>query len=168
MKPNPFLWQLIPLLLLGSVDGRAEEPVVKAVLSKPNDTLVAKLEPVRLILAIGSESGIGRAAVTVEKGKFPAAVMLQFRYANGRPFTALEGFELESARLQIHGATARPDDFELVFLDAQGKRDPKAAVAGKLAIKVEQAATGLELTLPPNLLSDTGEVKLQWIDFYRN
>jgi len=112
------------------------------------------------------KSGIGNGTITLKEGHWPKEVVLRFQHGKGQPFKGLEDFHLTTARFKVDGSQKKSKamPFSLAGDDGKFADGP----AGTLNVVVEETKDGMEVRLPANLLAGASNVKVEWVDFYRN
>ena len=135
--------------------------------AKPGDAVTVAKDGGRLVVTVASKTGIGSCTVRPKEGDWPREVVLRFRYADGKPFTALESFRLTTPRFKLDGNHKDTPRMPLFFANAAGGFDKGAVPGGWANVAVKFTPGGLELVLPANFLVGRQEVGLNWIDFYR-
>jgi hypothetical protein len=154
-------------LVIGSAAAEEKSaPTFKIQCRKANDSVTVVPEKERMLLKVNSEMGIGTATIELKSGEWPATVTFQFRYPD-HGFKYLSSFELSNGRMKLSGSVDEADKMPLRLADAEGKFDYKAEPAGHLTFHAEKKDTGIEVTLPANLLIGSKQIQLQWIDLYR-
>ena len=154
----------------GGGAGLAQEASYEFKLKKPADTLVVTNEKDRTVFTITSESGIGGADITLRKGTWPKHVTARFSYTKDRGFSKLEGFTLTTAHLQISHSVPGAGEHRMPFWLAgpDGKFEQMKPAAGALNVTAANRSGALELDFPAHLCVGSREIKLTWIDAFRN
>jgi hypothetical protein len=159
-------WLMMSALVVAAADGEKPELDLKA--DKDKDTATATVEKDRLIVLLGSETGIGGVTLAPKQGRWPAEVVFRLRYRSGRGFTNLEGLEIRTSRFEVEGSLRTSGEMRFVLADPQGNVPaPKRDADGTLHIKAEVQKDFLEITLPRHMLTGTESVRFNWIDAYR-
>lgn len=157
---------LIGLAASSMVFEEKSAPTFKIQCRKANDSVTVVEEKERMLLKVNSEMGIGTATIDLKSGEWPATVTFQFRYPD-HGFKYLSSFELSNGRMKLSGSVDEADKMPLRIADADGKFDYRAEPAGHLTLHAEKKDTGIEVTLPANLLIGSKQIQIQWIDLYR-
>ncbi len=148
---------------------QAEEkpaPSFKIECRKANDSISVVAGKGKTLFAVKSEMGIGQATIELKSGEWPANVSFAFAYPD-HGFKYLSSFELSTCQMKLSGSIDEAEKMPLRFADADGKIDYRGEPAGHLKMHVEKKESGIEVTLPSNLLIGSKHVQLQWIDLYR-
>jgi hypothetical protein len=149
----------------------AAEPSYRFELDKRDDAVVADKDKERTVFTVTGKSGIGGAVITLADGKWPERVTLRFRYDKDKGFGNLEEFRLRTDRVLVEGSLKSSGKMRFCFLSADGKPEAiekgGATPAGLLDVTAVERDGAVEVTLPANLLTGSGKVKVSWIDAYR-
>lgn len=147
----------------------ADGPTVSVELEREGDTVVVTQEQDRTVVAVTCKSGIGRAKLSGKDNVWPQAVTLRLCYASGKAFTTLEGFELSSSRLQVrcNSGQSRKAPFFLLVDEGKYSRDDLNP-SGWLNLEFKPHGDDVDVVFPAGLFRGEKEVRVQWIDYYRN
>lgn len=144
-----------------------EYKLAKHAHSKPTDGVVAIKEEKRTVFVETDSFGIGSATITLTAGEWPKQIAIRFQYEKGRGFGRLEGFTLTTAALQVRGGMHSSGKMDFYFPDDKGKYEAGQASAGQINVLVEERNGAIELTLPSDLLAQSKDVRMEWVDAYR-
>ena len=153
-------------ILAAASAARASDPVYEFALKKGDDSITAARDGDKVVFTITGKSGIGNGTITLKEGHWPKEVVLRFQHGKGQPFKGLEDFHLTTARFKVDGSQKKSKamPFSLAGDDGKFADGP----AGTLNVVVEETKDGMEVRLPANLLAGASNVKVEWVDFYRN
>lgn len=160
--------ELASCLVMLSLSSIAAEPSSLTVqLEFPADKAVVSEEEGRTIVTVTSATGIGRMTLSA-KDRWPKEITLRLRYAHGKPFKTLEGFDVTSSRLQIRSNSSESKKARFFLADDDGKfcRDD-VIPSGWLNLEYKPHGDDLDVIFPASLWRGEKEVRFQWIDFYR-
>lgn len=115
---------------------------------KPGDGIILDRPGGSATLTVTSTSGIGEAIFQPTAGSWPRELRLEFQYAPGRPFTALEGLTLQT---RANSFDSSADWLKLELQD----------------LAVRRIGTSVWFTLPEGWLVDQQPLRLEWVDRYR-
>jgi hypothetical protein len=133
LSPIPFLTSC----KTGS--GGSQETGYSAIVRKQEDRLERVPNPAGFTFLVNCTSGIGGATVSWHGGRWPEEVLVRLRYAEGNPFTRIEGFTVAVDR-------------------------GKPIEVRSIAFLPEWA----EVRVPAELLnSATDTLHFEWVDMYR-
>lgn len=122
-----------------SMSHATQETTYSAMTRKKEDRLERVSNPAGFTFLVTCPSGIGGATATLHGGQWPSEFRVRLRYAEGRPFTRLEGFTV-----------------------ASGKRKPVEIRSAQFGPE------WAEVTVPPEVLRSAGDVLvLEWVDAHR-
>lgn len=158
----------VSYLVLFSFSTMADEPPSLTVqLEFPADKAVVSEKDGRTIVTVISATGIGRMRLSA-KDRWPKEITLRLRYAHGKPFKTLEGFDATSARLQIRSNSGESNKVRFFLADDDGKfsRDD-VNPSGWLKLEFKPHGDDLDIIFPASVWRGEKEVRFQWIDFYR-
>ena len=154
-------WLAVPGLSGCAAPGEDSEPEVdrggadgyalqwgRPLTRKPGDGIILDRPGGSATLIVTSSSGIGEAQFQPTSGVWPRELRLEFRYAPGRPFTALEGLTLETR--------ANTFDSSADWLKLKLEDLPQRRIGGSVWF-----------TLPEDWLVGQQPLRLQWVDRYR-
>src|SRR5438067_2455769 len=141
-----------------------DEPKYQFTLKKPQDSIEARKDEKRTVFVVTSQSGIGEGTIALTEGRWPRDIVLRLQYDKERGFKMLESFGLTTNRIWVSGSQRTSGKMALYFLSPEGK---PGDVAGQVNVTVAEKAGALELTLPAHLLGGAKEVRLKWIDAFR-
>ena len=138
LRPH-LLTCLLPWILVGCVHVPPGDLMVQAMVQKSGDRISIQYAEDAVSFLITSPSGIGEATLKVLQGQWPKEVRIRLRYADGRGFTAVEGFSCSirgRPPLEVRAVTLHPQYAEVL--------------------------------LPSDGLQGTGHpVQVRWVDYYR-
>ena len=143
-------------------------PEFESTLQKPADTVTIKIEGAGVRFTVTSPSGIGGATIRVVGRPWPRDVSILFA-----GFRRLESLTITTerlwARVSLKESGAAPFSFRSTpgRIEKIGPPESVFAGAGSLNIYVRKRREGITVTFPANLLVDTREMTLAWIDAYR-
>lgn len=148
----------------------AAELDVALKLKKKDDS--ARVEPGRdsVRIVVKSGGGIGGMTLTPRSGAWPRSVSVRLTYATGKGFENLEGFGLTTPTVTASGGLRSSGKLPFAFVSGAMKHDAAEdprTTGGLLNVKMERTPQGIEITLPPHLLTDRQPLDLSWIDAYR-
>jgi hypothetical protein len=130
---------LCALLSTGCVHTARQQVMFQAMVDRPGDGIEIQETDAATVFVVTSTSGIGSATVTRWQGRWPSDLRVRLRYAEGRPFTKVEGFSCAAG-------SRRPVELETVIYR------PDSA----------------EVPLPPEVLGGgVSTLHLRWVDYYR-
>ena len=115
---------------------------------KPGDGIILDRPGGSATLTVTSTSGIGEAMFQPTAGTWPRELRLEFQYAPGRPFTALEGLKLQT---RANSFDSSADWLTLNLED----------------LAVRRIGSSVWFTLPEGWLVDQQPLRLEWVDRYR-
>jgi hypothetical protein len=126
----------------------------------------ARFEDGAAIIDVTSGGGIGSATLrwASPKPMNVKQVKVRLRYGEAKPFVALEGFSLRSARLSFQSSLGTSPEVELIA-NADGVPPPK--FEKPLKMPIIKAAAGIEISLPLEAVKDFEEFTIHWVDYYR-
>ena len=157
-----WMWSVMPTLAL------AEPPPIQCELKKPGDTAMLIEEAGRTVVLVTSHTGIGQMTLSLKQGRWPKDVTLRLRYANSRPFTTLEGFDMTTSRIKVKASSGQSGKTPLLLPDDEGVfSNNDADPAGWLKIEFKPKGDDLDVIFPSHLWRDEKKIAIQWIDFYR-
>lgn len=107
------------------------------------------------VILVTCPSGIGGLTLRCEKPPPTGTIRLRLRYAPGRPFEAVEGFEVEIG------------DRRLSARHTPHRRDVSAAAKDSPALKFRNTADHLEVEIPCDARKAAGDISIRWVDYYR-
>lgn len=115
---------------------------------KPGDGIILDRPGGSATLTVTSTSGIGEAQFQPMSGTWPRELRLEFQYAPGRPFTALEGLKLSTPANSFESSA----DWRVLKLED---------------LPIRRSAGSFWFTLPEGWLVDQQPLRLEWVDRYR-
>lgn len=158
--------QTIAIMTALALPADTPETKYRFTLRKADDAIVAKPDGKLTVFVIKSKSGIGEGTIRLDSGNWPTHALIRFEYSRGEGFQMLESFTLDTDRIHVGGSKSESGKLGFSFVGPDGKGD--GGFAGTLDAKVEIRGGAIEVTLPPNLLTGTKELKIHWIDAFRN
>ncbi len=165
---------LASIVLFGGPPAQQGEPMYEFKLNKADNTIVAVKENDRTVFVVTCPVGIGYGSIKLKGGQWPENVTFRLQHGKDKGFTNLEDFKLTTDRLQLEGSLKMSGKFSFCFLNAKGTPvgvgTPVGArpSAGELAVRVESRNGALEVTLPSCLLIGSSQVRLDWVNEFRN
>lgn len=173
---------LVVLASVALAEGEKPTPPKLAVeMNKPGDTFFVRRSAERTVYVIKCPSGIGGAKITKKEGGWPRNVVLRFQYDDERPYHRFESFGIRTDRMEISTSITLKLEkgaqmpiavkFPYRLVDAKGSSKPadKSGIpaSGVLEGTAQLKASGLEISLPPECLTDSKSLKVGWIDAFR-
>ena len=127
---------------------------------KEDDKVVVKGDGLETLIEFHSPSGIGRATIAAQGGRWPNALILRFQLRD------LEGFELNTGKYHLQSFLGANSRVSYVELDWRGKPKP-SDIEGEVDLPIHQHDGVIDVRVPVDLLTKPA-FTIQWVDFYRN
>lgn len=164
-----------PCLLLAALAAplcAAEPPSFKITVKRAQDAVTVKVERDTVVFTVTSPSGIGGASVALERGRWPAAVVVRLR------LSGLEAFAATCGQYKLTASMVSPAEKPKRFYFTVGDDErplPSEAALRPCDAQGKPITAGLlpeggyfEVCLPKALFSGASKpLELGWIDFYR-
>lgn len=136
--------------------------------NKNTDSAQVQQENGKTIFVITSPSGISEVKVTLTQGQWPRQLVLRYLYKKDTGFRYLESWGIRTETIAVHGSQRQSGAMPFYFQTLEDKSNPSDPPAGTLDIRVQETDKAMEVTLPPNMLQNSKQIQLSWIDAYRN
>lgn len=115
---------------------------------KPGDGVAFDGPGEKAVLTVTSSAGVGQALLQPIDSAWPRELVLEFQYAPGRPFTALEGLRLQTRQTSYDSSGDWPTlELDQLLMRRSGKQ--------------------FWIALPEGWLSGQQPLRLEWVDRYR-
>ena len=160
----PILTLIVFVLLPACDDPHFLDPNAPVLLTatpqSDEDTIVIKGDGLETLIEFQSPSGIGRATIAAQGGRWPNALVLRFNLRD------MEGFELNTGKYHLQSFLGAGDRVSYHKLDWRGNVDP-SNLEGEVDLPIIQRDGMIDVIIPVDLLTKPS-FTIQWVDFYRN
>jgi hypothetical protein len=137
----------------------AGEPVITVRPRKADDRVTVHQEKGKTLVDIRSKRGIGAAALTLTKGKWPAGMTVYFHCRSLESFAVVDG-----KRRYTTSLGSKVTEIRL----AGEKKSTLVKADDPRFIEVTRWKDRIQVALPVALFKDAGKtVKLEWVDAWR-
>jgi hypothetical protein len=159
MKCAPFI---LAAIMAGMLPG-CDAPTVDVTLERPaSDSVTVASTPAETVLTFHSEMGIGRATITPVDDAWPDRLVLRLH------LKALEGIDLNNGQWRLNSFLGA----DLAVPYAPVGRQPGPMYDGSdptVDLVITRAGEVIEVIIPELFLDDDRpELRVQWVDYYRN
>ncbi len=150
------------LIVLLLAPAPPEKPTFEAVCRKTDDNFRYVADDKGSSFHIISPSGISSASIKRKSGDWPSPLLIRFSGLRG-----LEGFGMVIGKVKLSGFLPAGEGKRIIRFNARGEgvTDPKLAV---WTLTITRRDSTIEVLVETRAdLSNTRDIGLSWIDFYR-
>lgn len=159
----PILTLIVFVLLPACNDPHFLDPNAPVLLTatpkSDEDTIVIKGDALETLIEFQTPSGIGKAMITAQGGRWPDTMTLRFALRD------LEGIELNTGKYHLQSFLGAGERVSYYKLDWKGRPDP-SGIGGEVDLPIIQHDGVIDVVIPMDLLTKP-TLRIQWVDFYR-